>query len=240
MPEPMTDPNDQRKYSNALRLQSEKRIEALTQRLANGEIDLAAWQVNMKDELRRANLEQFVTGRGGDRTGIKPGEYGTLGPELKRQYKYLRNFAGVIEAAGENGSPLDFAIVRAKLYAKSTQASFWKSSIPVDLPQTPRDGKTRCRTNCKCRLQHKLEYNADGEAIAVLVWWKLSPAEHCEDCLSLARTWNPLRIEMTKGVSESSWKQAVDLLLIESPELQHGHVAQELYAMWDIEEEVYA
>ena len=63
MPDPLTDPTDIRRYSNALRIMSERRIEGITQRFISGEIDLAGWQDEMKAELRRGNHEQFVVGK---------------------------------------------------------------------------------------------------------------------------------------------------------------------------------
>lgn len=233
MPEPFTDPNDMRKYSNALRLQSERRIRGLTNQLASGNITLSAWQSQMKAELRRGNYEQFITGYGGDKSKLRRTDYLKLGPELKRQYAYLRRFAAVIEAAAANGSPLTFAISRAVMYARSTQAMFWKSHVPVKLPQVPRDGQTKCRTNCKCRLVIDYERDEkDGHIVAVLAWWRLSPAEHCEDCLNLASQWRPLRLPVEGDVQESDIEQSIALLIQDAHELHP--VADEIYAMWDI------
>lgn len=179
MPGPLSDIDDIRRYSNALRLMSERRIEALTRDLADGKMTLAEWQERMKAELRRANLEQFVVGKGGVRANINRREYLQLGPELKRQYRYLDRFAALVQDRAEAGQPITFAIERAKLYARSTQASMWRSAVPVRLPQVPRDGKTRCRTNCKCRLDFAYERGDEGQVTAVLVTWRLRPAEHC-------------------------------------------------------------
>lgn len=234
MPTPMTDPNDLRKFSNALRLESETRIRDITQDLIDQKISLMTWQERMKAELRRANKVQFVTGKGGDKSAIDRVDYLALGPELKRQYKYLSRFARQLSAQARQGKPLDYALSRATLYARSTQAMFWKTAVPVDLPQVPRDGKTRCRTNCKCRLDYDYVRDEDGAITEVLVYWRLSPAEHCEDCLGLAREWNPLRLAVDDDLQESSLRQAVDLLLLTEPELRP--VARDLYAMWDLNE----
>ncbi len=233
MPDPMQNPNDRRRYANALRLASEKRIEAMTRQLADGTMSLQDWQLAMREELRRSALEQYVTGKGGDPANINQTDYLALGPELKSQYKYLSKFAAAIDKAAQDGKPLDFAVQRAKLYARSTQAVFWKSEIPVQLPQYPRDGSTACRSNCKCRLRTQREKDSDGNEVAVLVWWQLSPAEHCDDCLALARKWNPLRLELKgEDVQESDIAQGIELMLLESPELRP--VARELYAIFDI------
>lgn len=235
MPGPLEDLDDIRRYSNSLRLQSERRIAALTDKLVSGEVNLAAWQSAMKDELRRANLEQFLTGKGVVRTGIQRTEYLRLGPELKRQYAYLNRFASDIQARSKAGQSLQFAVERAKLYARSTQASMWRGAVPVRLPQVPRDGKTRCRTNCKCRLEFDYERGEAGEITAVLVTWKLRPAEHCSDCIALSREWNPKRFPVR--IDEvAPLEQAVGLLLMEADETLAGGDASTLHAMWDIKE----
>lgn len=226
----MQNPNDRRRYANALRLASERRMEEMTRQLADGTLTLQDWQLAMREELRRSALEQYVTGKGGDPANIQQADYLALGPELKGQYKYLNKFAAALDKASQDGKPLDFAVQRAKLYARSTQAVFWKSEIPVQLPQYPRDGSTACRSNCKCRL--RVQYEQD----AVLIWWQLSPAEHCEDCLALARQWNPLRLELKgEDVQEADIAQGIELMLLESPELRP--VARELYVIYDIAHE---
>lgn len=231
MPDPMTDSDDIRKYSNALRNASEKRMEALTQQLLDGDLALADWQEAMKAELRRANKEQFVTGKGGDPALIQPQEYLRLGPELKKQYAYLRRFADAIEQRAADGNSIQFALERAKLYARSTQAMMWKSAIPVKLPQVPRDGQTRCRTNCKCRLEYDYERDDNGAISAILVYWKLRPAEHCEDCIKLSREWNPKRFA-TDLEEASGMGQAVELLILAEHVTETD--AHELRAIWGV------
>ncbi|MCQ3933153.1 MAG: hypothetical protein DPW16_22115 [Chloroflexi bacterium] len=231
MPDPMQNAEDRRRYANALRLVSERRMAALTQQLVDGQISLQDWQLAMREELRRSALEQYLTGKGGDPANVNPTDYLALGPELRSQYQYLSKFAHALDAAAQQGKSLDFAVPRAKLYAKSTQAIFWKSAIPVRLPQYPRDGQTACRGNCKCRLRVQYEYGDGGAVVATLVWWQLSPAEHCEDCLTLARTWNPLRLA-TAGTQESDLAQGIELLLLETPTL--NPVSTELYAIYGL------
>lgn len=61
--------------------------------------------------------------------------------------------------------------------------------LPV-LPQYPGDGQTRCHKGCQCYLSIlSLPGNGNFD-----VRWLLGLAEHCPDCLRLAREWNPLRI----------------------------------------------
>jgi len=145
----------------------------------------------------------------------------------------LISFAVCVAKSAEDGKPLEFAIARARMYAKSTHAMFWKTALPVKLPQVPRDGKTVCKTNCNCRLRIQYERDDSGAITAVLVWWQLSPVEHCPDCKRLARTWNPLRIEVGQSVQESDMEQAIALTFIETPDLPEAAV-REIYAMWNV------
>lgn len=210
MPGPIRDANDRRKFSNALRLQDEQRFKALSQRLVDGEITVSEWQAEFKVLLRDSYMRQLIAGNGGVEDGITRRERLAIGPALQREYRYLGRFANAVEQAIIDGKSVQFAVERGAMYARKSQSQFWKKAIPVKLSQVPRDGKTKCKTNCKCRLDFQYERNTDDAITAVLVYWRLSPAEHCEDCLKLARTWNPLRIE-TDGINETSIARAIDV-----------------------------
>lgn len=219
MPEAMTDLDDMRRYSNALRLGTTQEMDALAEQLFNEDITLAEWQTQMKEVLRRQNYYQFITGKGGDKTQIRYTEYLKLGSELKHQYAHLARFAAEIYKRGGDGRlTVEYIRSRSKLYGNSTQAMFWKSAVPVKIPQYPRDGKTRCKTGCKCRLKIKRYIKPDG--VEIHVWWIMQPAEHCEDCLRLSREWNPLIL--TEGATtESDNTQALILTV--------GQVVEDLY-----------
>lgn len=227
----MTDPVDIRRYSNALRLVSERQFAALTQDFIDRKIDLGKWVEGMKALLRKGNRDQFVLGKGGDPRLIGRREYLQLGPELKRQYAYLNRFAADIQGAAGEGKSLQFAVERARLYARSTQAMMWKSAIPVRLPQVPRDGQTQCRTNCRCRLEYRYERGSEGAIVAVLVYWRLSPSEHCVDCIDLSREWNPKRFVINPK-QFALVEQAVALLILSEGWYED---APTLRAMWGIE-----
>ena len=220
MPKPMDNLDDMRRYSNAVRLQAERRVDALSDSLLAGDMTLAEWEGAMIDEVSDQHIQQFITGRGGNvtRGDLIRFRAKVLNKEVRKQYEFLHQFAQVIEAKAADGQSLDFVRNRARLYMRSSQAQFWRTAVPVDLPQVPRDGQTVCNVNCKCRL--KIEYVRDdaGKIIAVLVYWLLRPAEHCDDCKALARDWNPLRIEVD-GAKESDMWQAVGLLLMDSQDL---------------------
>lgn len=233
MPEPMDDFDDMRRYSNAVRLQSERRVDALSDQLLAGELTLAQWESAMMDEITDQHIQQFITGRGGNVTkgDLIRFRAKSLYKETRKQFGFLHKFAQVIEAAAAEGKSLNFVRERSRLYMRSSQAMFWHTAVPVDLPQVPRDGKTRCKMNCKCRLKIEYQRSTDGRGkiIAVLVTWLLRPAEHCPDCDRLRREWNPLRIEVD-GAAEADMRQAIGLLLMDAVGAELPH--ELIYESW--------
>lgn len=197
MPDPIKNLKDQRRFSNAIRQLHIKNADDLTDDLLSEKISLQTWQKEMKNLIREAHVQQFITGKGGVRTDVLAGDYGVLGTVMREQYQYLQGFADSIAKAQSEGKSLDFIANRAGLYMKASQSSFWVSAVGEKLPQVPRDGKTACRSNCKCYLDIEED---DGE---MLIYWKLKPAEHCDDCKQLAREWNPKRVKRTAKASAS-------------------------------------
>lgn len=219
MPDPkkMDTMREREDYSKALNQYYEAQVEALTLRLIDEEITLDEWHSQMKALIRESHVQHFITGKGGDKTTILEGDYGQLGTPAREQYRYLKDFAQAIYDKNQAGKDINFAINRSKLYMRTCQASFWRGAVPVSLPQVPKDGGTKCRSNCKCHLDIKYEKDENGKDIAVLVFWELASAEHCSDCITLNREWNPLRLPITK--SASSWKQAIMLYLTRNPKI---------------------
>lgn len=171
-------------------------IEKLTQRMMDGDISLGEWQSLMKDELRLFNSAQLLVGAGGDPSKVTRADRLRLGPEMKRQYSHLSQFAKDIASGKTTGGGI---LSRAAMYANSTQASFWRKAMPVKLPAVPKDGTTDCRTNCLCRWRIEYEYNDAGDIVAVLAYWEMAEAEHCETCKDRSEMWYPLRIEVEPG-----------------------------------------
>jgi hypothetical protein len=152
------------------------------------------FQGTAREELRKMNALQVVVGAGGDVRQVHPNDWLRLGAELQKQDRYLERFAHEIR----DGDMSEAAIAsRLALYARSTQASFYREAAPVDLPAHPRDGSTPCLSNCDCEWRFDFEYDEDGNVIAVLATWVLGSTEkHCDVCPQRASDWNPLRIEL--------------------------------------------
>lgn len=198
----LTTLSDRQEYANLLLQMSEQRMAALADKLAKGQIQLIDFQITMREELRRANAYQLIAGAGGNKANVKADDWLKLGSELQKQYRYLSNFSREIQSGQLSAAQI---AARTKLYARSSQAVFWKQALPVQLPANPRDGSTACRSNCLCSWAIDYEYGDDGNVTAVLATWQLDPTErHCPDCPERAARWNPLRIPVGYSFNQTA------------------------------------
>lgn len=146
------------------------------------------WYQEMLKTITREYVIQYLLGRGG-LTQMTETDWETLRGLLREQSTYLRRFQSELDTLSD--AQIE---ARAKLYVNSAQQAFWHGRSaargwPV-LPAYPGDCSTQCCTNCKCYWQ--------VEQVGPNTWhayWRLRPAEHCEDCLRRAAEWNPLVIE---------------------------------------------
>lgn len=187
---------------------------ALARRLYAGEMTIADWHAAMKQELKDLHGATLVISRGGERANVTQADWGRVGRELRDQYGYLDRFAGQIETSADmallrvgNMFSEQYVVNRADLYGGVARATFWRGVTYNLLPQQPGDGKTQCRTNCRCYLQVEPGDTPD----AMLVYWRLTDAEHCDDCLRLAQEWNPLVVQLPAEMVESAGKVGLDL-----------------------------
>lgn len=199
---------DRQEYSGLLVKLSEQRMQQLAAKLDSGEMRVIDWQIAMREELRTANKMQLIAGAGGEKDAVNANDWLKLGSELQKQYRYVAQFARDIQAG--TISPAQIA-ARSALYARSSQAVFWRQALPVKLPAYPRDGTSRCRSNCKCFWSVDYEYDADGKIVAVLATWNLDPDEsaHCSDCPERSMKWNPLRIPVGYSFTDTPIKAEV-------------------------------
>lgn len=173
----------------------------LAQKLAAGDLTVQEWVLAMRNLLEQAYLEQYALGKGGT-NNLFAADLATLGLMLDAQYRYLQNFAEKV-AAGELSAEQTAA--RAQLYMSSSTQAFERGNgaargLPV-LPQYPGDGRTQCRTNCKCNWRI-VEYEDRWEC-----FWELNPAEHCKDCVENSRRWKPLVLAKAQANSLATVEQ---------------------------------
>jgi hypothetical protein len=165
----------------------------LAKRLFAKEITISQFEAEFKDGLNRVYAVQYMAAKGG-RKQMTPSDWGALGAQLKKQYKYVDGFALKLAAGGYRESEVDKVIDRMNRYLPPSQQAFERGEIQVTypgikLPRYPGDGNTICSYGCHCHLE--IEDLTDRW----LVRWVINPAvENCTDCQELARTWNPLVI----------------------------------------------
>lgn len=177
--------------------QSKLRTNALAAQVANGEISIQQWQIAMRQVVKDTFINEYMLGAGG-RNAMTQADWGRVGQMVRNQYEYLDNFAQDIL----NGRYTEAGVAaRGRMYPEAASQAFERGNTEgrgmPPLPQVPGDGQTRCLSNCKCSIQIKERDEAWD------VYWKLSPAEHCEDCLELASRWNPLVIPKSNAATRS-------------------------------------
>lgn len=185
-------------YSDHITKTYSSGLSRLTEQMVRGDITVDDWHQQMRDAIDKMFYFQAAAGANGDRSQI---DEDAVHYEAAKQFKYLSGFANDVNASIKAGKQPNFAVSRAVLYAKSSQAEYWRQAVGVELPHVPKDGSTVCLSNCTCDISTECERNSAGKVTAVLVYWHLDPTKeevHCEDCPKRAEEWNPLRIPITR------------------------------------------
>jgi hypothetical protein len=163
---------------DTLRAQPLSLIGPATQTLADGG-SIGAWRKAMEVAIRRSQTAAYIAASA-ERLGVSPKvikglsriERRELDKLIAVQIKYLDGFVADLKAGKLTMSQ---AQARAALYSGATRGTFYATRYP-SLKNVPGDGSTPCLGNCKCYLE------ADGKKI----YWRLSAAEHCAGCVSMA------------------------------------------------------
>ena len=142
-----------------------REVEILAQRLVERSISLANWQAQMAVAIKDLHITAAVIAKGGDWGLMTQADWGYVGSQCKKQYRFLHGFAQDILARVEAGKDLTTAIhVRAKMYGGAGSETLFRFI--------------------------QMEAEAEGKTE---VSWNLTPAEHCDDCLTLGAVgWIPL------------------------------------------------
>jgi len=187
----------------------------LAKRLHKGELTVLEWRTEMRQAVKDLHVMALIISRGGEPANVTQAEWGRVGRYLRDQYSYLDNFARQLQQRAEmetlglaNLQSEKYIAARSGLYGGNALASFWRGVTYGLLPQVPGDGKTRCKTNCGCRL----EVEAGEQADIVLVRWIVDPAlENCEDCVRLAAEWNPYMLVLPYDLVDQASSMGLDL-----------------------------
>lgn len=167
--------DSQKAYTNGLAAQ-----------LSRGDITIQQWTLAMREEIKTTYIAQYLLAHGG-RDTMTPADWGRIGQKVRVQYEYLQKFAEDIAKGNLTEGQI---AARARMYVESSSQMFEQAhgaavGMPA-LPAYPGDGKTACKSNCKCTWEIK-DLKDRWEC-----YWTLNPAEHCSDCLGNAAKWNPL------------------------------------------------
>jgi len=184
-----------------------KTVVNLNGKLRTGDISVEQWRAAMRQEIKDVHTAALIIARGGEYGEISQADWGRLGAQLKKQYKYLDGYAAYVQESAEadlvgegkflSGAYMDW---RSKLYGGAAKASYWQHLVYGKLPQVPGDGQTRCGSNCGCHL--RIEDGDDFDTL--LVYWELGPTEHCDDCVRLSNEWRPFILEMPPSAAKEA------------------------------------
>jgi hypothetical protein len=163
---------------DTLRAQPLSLIAPATQSLADGG-SIGAWRRAMEVAIRRSQTAAYIAATA-ERLKVSPAavkglskaERKELDARINAQLKYLDGFVADLKAGKLTMAQ---AQARAALYPGATRGTFYATRYP-GLSAVPGDGSTPCNGNCKCYLEER------GNK----VYWRLTSAEHCAGCVSLA------------------------------------------------------
>lgn len=148
----------------------------------------------MKLELKTTTLQQALLGRGG-RDQMTKADWGSVGRQLRLQYRDLRRFQADLET-----KPVSLAEVRRRLslYFQKTREAYERANAKAyglpPLPAYPGDLTSQCKAGCRCHWRiDKL-----GEGRFQCFWENDPEAETCETCVGRRAAWYPL--EVVQGV----------------------------------------
>lgn len=167
------------------------RVDGLTDKLVEGRINVQQWTLETRKIIKDTYGIEYAAAKGGWQN-VTQAEWGTLGQKLQTgEYVRLNQFAQDI--ADGKLSPAQIN-ARSDLYVEGASQVYERGKAEnkgldtAALPAYPGDGQTACLSNCRCH------WDIAETADAFEATWVLDDAEHCEDCLANADTYNPLRI----------------------------------------------
>jgi len=174
--------------------------EVLVQRLLERSISLPDWQREMARAIKDLHITSAVIAKGGDWGAMTQADWGRVGAEIKKEYRYLDKFAKAIAEKVAAGEDLTTALhARAKLYGEGAAMDTFsrillaEAGVPLGaLPAWP--GDFECDGRCGC-IWGEPELTDEGWA----VYWLVDPAkEHCAGCEQAEADWSPYIIPYPK------------------------------------------
>jgi hypothetical protein len=177
---------------------SRRQLSRYADQWIEGRIDLAEFQRLVKLEIKDLYIASTWTATGSpDATTFA--DYGRAGRRIRDQYAFLADFFDEIEAGDLSLAQIKS---RAGMYANSSRQIMEEVANARDglpqLPFSPGDGSTQCRSNCNCTLRKE---QVDG---GWDIYWELNPGESCPDCIRRQRN-SPLRVRGGRITNPGVW-----------------------------------
>jgi len=177
-------------------------VAGLAKQLAEGTIEVAAWEGAMARITQAGFLAQSLLGRGG-LNAATPADAERWNAQWAAQREYLAAWGQELAAPGGLETvTADGIAARGNLYLAAGNATFEAARAAAmgvpDLPQYPADGSQECLSNCQCSWD--IQETEDGWECT----WRLEDAaKHCETCQANAEQWSPLFIPREGGAEPS-------------------------------------
>lgn len=163
---------------------TEDLIDSYVNNLSSGTWTVAKFEEEMRKRLKHAYIAEYTLGAGGFEQ-MTQADYGRIGAQLKKQYKYLRSY---LQDLADGKETTGNARQRANNFMGSARQAFGRGQSrawDVSLPYYPGDGGTVCGGNCKCA------WIIEGDDEEVRAYWTLGPSEHCDGCKARASESSP-------------------------------------------------
>ena len=125
-------PAARRRYMENRQSLFQVRVQDLARQYSQGKLDAGGWTQAMKKEVKLLHVSQAVAARQGDFEGMTKSDWGKVGAEVKKQYRYLRNFESDMAKRAEEGKdPAPVLEARGKLYAGAGRKTFSRFDEPA-------------------------------------------------------------------------------------------------------------
>lgn len=158
---------------------------------ADGKLSAADLVTALKVELKTTTLQQAFLGRGG-RGQMTQSDWGSLGRQLRLQYRDLRRLQNDLETKDITVGRLR---QRTSLYFQRTREAFERANAKAfglpPLPAYPGDLSTQCQAGCQC---HWLIEKLPGNGNFHCAWVEDPNVENCEHCSARSTLWSSLSV----------------------------------------------
>lgn len=182
-------PDQNRSQFTRMQQALEREFDTITDDYLNERINIDQWQRRMQDAVNKGNLASRIAGKNGV-SNMTQADLDRVQRANQIQAEYIARFRRRLR----NGEYTPAEAMRiARMYSGSLTPVFEEAiTDSLGLPTLPAYPavRTSCMTNCKCSWDiRQLAGNGNFDC-----FWRLAPAEHCDECLARSRAFNPLRI----------------------------------------------